>query len=70
MSLEYVRKYYGVPAEIGRRVKVDGRAGVIASDRGCHIGVVFDDKSYGGINYPCHPTWRVEYLELVEVSDE
>ena len=60
MDCEYVKKNYGVPAEIGRRVVVDGKPGVIAADRGHHIGVNFDDEKPGDIS-PCHPTWRVEY---------
>lgn len=38
VSLEYIRRYYGVPAEIGRRVRIDGKEGVIAEDRGAYIG--------------------------------
>ena len=59
-NCEYVRKHYGVPAEIGRRVTVSGKPGIIAEDRGNHIGVNFDaDKP--GVVLPCHPTWEVEY---------
>lgn len=58
---EYVRNYYGVPAEIGRRVTVSGLPGIIAEDRGAHIGVLFDTDKPGCV-YPCHPTWKVEYL--------
>lgn len=57
---QYVRNYYGVPAEIGRRVMVDGEPGVIAEDRGAYIGVLFDADQPGQV-MPCHPTWRVEY---------
>lgn len=61
MSFEYINKTYRVPAEIGRRVTVDGKPGVIAEDRGHHIGVNFDaDKP--GVVKPCHPTWNVKYL--------
>lgn len=57
--LQYVRDYYGVPAEIGRRVTVSGRPGIIVEDRGNYIGVNFDsDKP--GLVYPCHPTSEVE----------
>lgn len=62
-SCEYVRRYYGVPAEIGRRVKINGRPGIISADRGQYIGVTFDSDG------PCvvhnaHPTSEVEYLGL------
>ena len=60
MSCEYVRKYYGVPAEIGRRVVIDGKPGIIAKDMGNYIGVLFDADKPSCI-YPCHPTSNVEY---------
>lgn len=63
MHCEYVRAYYGVPAEIGRRVMINDRPGIIAEDRGHHIGVNFDSDKPGCIS-PCHPTWRVEYLGM------
>lgn len=47
MSCEYAREYYRVPAEIGRRVVVNGRAGIIAADRRHYIGVSFDDDQPG-----------------------
>lgn len=63
MSLEYVRDYYGVPAEIGRRVTVYGKAGIISADRGHYIGVTFDtDKPH--VVHNAHPTDRVVYGEL------
>lgn len=65
-NFEYVREYYGVPAEIGRRVIVSGKAGVIAADRGHYIGVNFDaDKP--GVIYNCHPTSDVEYGDIGKV---
>jgi len=63
MSCEYVREYYGVPARIGRRVIVNGKPGVIAEDRGHHIGVNFDCFKPGHV-VPAHPTWKVEYGEM------
>lgn len=59
MSCEYAQRYYKVPACIGRRVVVNGRAGIIAEDCGHHLGVNFDDDKPGQISH-CHPTWRVE----------
>jgi hypothetical protein len=56
----YAKEHYGVPSDIGRRVVVDGKPGIIAADRGHHIGVNFDHHKPGHIS-PCHPTWRVEY---------
>ena len=65
-SCRYVGDYYGVPADIGRRVTVNGRPGIIAADRGHHIGVNFDSDKPGVIS-PCHPTWEVVYGEMGQV---
>ena len=61
MNCEYVRDCYGVPTEIGRRVIVYGKAGIIAADRGNYIGVTFDTEQ-ARIVRNCHPTDCVEYL--------
>lgn len=66
MAFEYVRRYYDVPAEFGRRVVVNGKPGVIAKDLGNHIGVNFDTDKPGRIS-PCHPTWEVEYQGMGKV---
>lgn len=63
MDCKYVKNYYDVPAEIGRRVVVDGKPGIIAEDRGHYLGVNFDSDKPGVISH-CHPTWKVEYLEM------
>lgn len=60
---EYVQDYYGVPAEIGRRVTVYGKPGIIAADRGHYIGVNFDSDKPGRINN-AHPVDGVEYLGI------
>lgn len=61
--LGYVRHYYGVPAQIGRRVTVGGRPGIITADRGAYIGVTFDDDKPTAV-LPCHPTSQVVYGEM------
>lgn len=66
MNCEYVKDYYGVEADIGRRVLVDGKPGIIAEDRGHYIGVNFD-KDKPGIICNCHPTWKIEYKEMGKV---
>jgi len=66
MSFEYINKSYGVNACIGRRVIVDGEAGVIVGANGAHIKVNFDNTKASDYSY-CHPTWRVEYLEMGNV---
>lgn len=63
MICEYASKYYGVPAEIGRRVTVYGKPGIIAADRGHYIGVNFDESKPGHISN-CHPEDGVIYLEM------
>lgn len=63
---KYVKQYYGVPADIGRRVLVAGKPGIIAEDRGHYIGVNFDDDKPGAISH-CHPTWKVVYGEMGKI---
>ena len=63
MSCEYVREAYGVPAEIGRRVTVYGKPGVIAVDRGHYIGVNFDSDKASAVK-SCHPADGVVYGEM------
>lgn len=66
MNCEYVNNYYGVNACIGRRVEINGKAGIIAEDRGHYIGVNFDSDKPGVINN-CHPTWKVKYLGMGKI---
>ena len=66
MNCEYVSKYYGVPACIGRRVEVDGKPGIIAEDRGNYIGVLLDCDKPNKIG-PYHPTHKVKYLGIGKV---
>lgn len=63
MTCAYVKQYYGVPADIGRRVVVNGKPGIIAADCGHYIGVNFDSEQPGEISN-CHPTWEVVYGEM------
>lgn len=62
-SCSYVRQHYDVPAEVGRRVVVNGKPGIIAEDKGQYIGVNFDEDQPGDIKN-CHPTWEVQYLDM------
>lgn len=65
MSMEYIRKTYGVPAKRGARVRFTpikkhiGHEGVIVGSRGPHIRVRMD-----GEKQICtyHPTWEMEYI--------
>jgi hypothetical protein len=63
MNCEYVKEHYAVPAEIGRRVVVYGKPGIIAEDRGHYIGVNLDENKPGVISN-CHPTSDVVYGEM------
>ena len=63
MNCEYVRSNYDVPACIGRRVKINGKPGIIAADRGHYIGVNFDEDK-AGVIVNAHPVSKVEYLEM------
>ena len=63
MDCDYVRQYYGVPAQIGRRVVVNGKPGIIAEDRGHYIGVNFDSDKPGVIRN-AHPTSNVVYGDM------
>lgn len=60
---KYVRDTYNVPAEIGRRVVIDGRPGIIAEDRGHYIGVNFDNAK-PGVVANVHPMWKIVYGEM------
>lgn len=67
MSFEYIKKNYGVNPELGMRVEINGRGGVIIKDLGSHIGVNFDDNKLG-VCLRCHPTWEVKYFdEIVKI---
>jgi hypothetical protein len=66
MRCEYVKEFYGVPADIGRRVIVNGEPGIIAKDCGNYIGVNFD-KDKPGVISNCHPAWEVQYLEMGKI---
>jgi hypothetical protein len=62
MNFEYVKRAYGVPADMHREVIVNGKKGVITEDMGNYIGVHFYDKPTINASV-CHPTWEVQYLE-------
>ena len=66
MSMEYIRKHYGVPAKRGGKVRFtpDGNRhlaheGVIVGSRGAHLKIRMGDEKRAGIY---HPTCDLEYL--------
>lgn len=57
-GLAYIRAFYGVPAQVGGRVTIDGKRGMIAGADGGHLRVLLDvDAS----TVYAHPTWNVVY---------
>ena len=65
MSMDYIRRTYGVQAKRGARVEFSGRhdgpvRGTIVAAKHGHLVVRFDGKSYTS---RLHPTWLVRYLE-------
>lgn len=65
MSMDYIRKTYGVPARRGGKVRfrpTDGGVpclGVIVGSRSAHLRVKFDGMRH---SMSVHPTWQLEYL--------
>jgi hypothetical protein len=66
MSMEYIRRAYGVPARRGTRIVFDGNGveqhGVITSAAGTYLRVHFDGEPRLRRS-TLHPTWHVRYLE-------
>ena len=63
MSLEYIRKSYGVPAWRGGRVEYTGgretKYGTISGARGALVRIRLDGEKRLGLY---HPTWELCYL--------
>jgi hypothetical protein len=62
-ELAYVRDRYGVPAEIGREVRFEGRAARIVGGRGGYVDLL---TPAGELIAPCHPTWEMDYLDGID----
>lgn len=63
-SLAYIRRYYGVPAELKGRVRYTWRGswyGTIVGTSGAHLMILLDGERSPN---PFHPTWELEYVEL------
>lgn len=58
--LSYVREMYGVPANVGQRVRFLGRhdGEVVGADRQ-YVRIRLDE---GGEVLTVHPTWQMEYV--------
>ena len=66
----YIRDYYKVPADVGRRVRLgDGfssrssKEGVIVGFEGHYIIVRLDDTDTPSAPLILHPTWEITYLD-------
>lgn len=64
MSLEYIRKFYGVPATRGAKVKIEESPscfikGTIVGSRDAYVLVRLDGHKK---SRSFHPTWNIEYL--------
>ena len=76
MSMEYIRRTYGVPATRGGRViytDANGKAwpGVITAARSGRLLVRLDDNlTSSRARAKLHPTWQVEYLKTPNVGVE
>jgi hypothetical protein len=57
----YVRRYYGVPAFVGQRVRVRGVDGVLVNRRTSnqYVYILFDGSARS--SGPFHPTDEIEY---------
>lgn len=64
--MSYAAETYGVPCDIGRRVTVYGRPGIITADRGHYIGVTFDADKPGTV-HNAHPKDGVIYGEMSRI---
>ena len=57
--MDYIRRYYGVPAKRFGRVKFQGKPGTITGSDGAYLRVRLDGQKRVG---KYHPTWEIEYL--------
>jgi hypothetical protein len=67
--MEYIRRYYGVPAKRGQRVCYTykgRREGTITGARNQYILVRLDGENRTGAY---HPTWEMEYLAVGEPKE-
>lgn len=66
MSMEYVRKHYGVPAKRGARICYHG-------EKGDEYGTILSARDNLRVRMDAtgqvlifHPTWQIEYLAATE----
>jgi hypothetical protein len=66
-SQDYIKKRYGVPADVNREILFEGRKGKIVGFVDAYIKVVFDDDKKQR-SLPLHPTSDVVYLDTFNTS--
>jgi hypothetical protein len=68
MSMEYIRRYYGVPAKRGARVAYTGSKGVtvtgVITGSDCQYLRIRLDGERRSFRY--HPTWELTYLDALD----
>ena len=61
--MEYIKQTYGVPAEVGGRVRYTGGKvsceGTIKGSCNASLEILLDGDDMSGVY---HPTWELEYL--------
>ncbi len=57
--MDYIRRFYGVPAKQGGRIKYKGKLGTILGSRNAHLRIRLDGEKRVA-NY--HPEYEIEYL--------
>ena len=59
-NMEYIRKYYKVPARKGGKIKYKGKIGKIIGAHNSYLKIKLDGEKRPGF---FHPTYEIEYLE-------
>lgn len=60
MSMDWIRRNYGVPAKVGGKVKFHGMDAVITSARGHYLRLKMEGAKRSVI---VHPVWSMEYID-------
>ena len=66
MSLEYIRKTYGVPAFRGRTISFQGCLGEIVGADCMYLKIKLDERPLEILRV--HPTWMIDYY-MIRAAD-
>ncbi|KTC71467.1 hypothetical protein Lqui_2124 [Legionella quinlivanii] len=58
MSMQYIRRYYKVPAKRGQKVIANGQLGVITGSRGAYLRIRLEKEKKSSLY---HPIWEMQY---------